>query len=432
MPWRESRPMDERVKFIAAYLKGEMSLIRVCESFGVSRKTGYKWIERYVGRGVQGLMDMSRRPRTSPNAVSDEIQDLLVEARKQHPFWGPKKVLVATQGLYPGLRLPAASTVGDILTRHGLTRPRRRSHRTPPYTQPFLGYDQPNAVWCADFKGDFQMGNGQRCYPLTISDGFSRYLLKCEGLKRTRESDAKPVFELAFREFGLPFSIRTDNGAPFSSRAPAGLSFLAIWWIRLGIRPERIQPGHPEQNGRHERMHRTLKAETARPPRANMKAQQSAFDRFRGEYNRERPHEALGQRPPAAVYEPSPRPFPAIIPPLEYPPELETRRVKNGGRISWDGALWYVSDNLSNEIVGVKPIDDHKCIVYFGRLQIGVLAPSMRRKPHPGHKAMGKIRPLQGAFDPLPDMDDHSQLTGFESPPNPLTKDPSIAEDTSQ
>jgi transposase InsO family protein len=394
--------MDERVKFIGAYLRGEISLTRLCEAFGVSRKTGYKWLDRYSAGGVLALNDRSRRPHGNPRSTATEIVELIVAARKKYPFWGPKKLGTWLHTTYPGLALPAQSTMGEILKRHGLVVPRRPpARRSTPYTQPFLGYDRPNAVWCADFKGDFAMSLERRCYPLTISDGFSRYLLRCEGLSKTRERDTRPVFESAFKEFGLPYAIRTDNGPPFSSNGLAGLSQLAVWWIRLGIRPERIQPGHPQQNGRHERMHRTLKAETAKPPQRNMKLQQAAFDTFRARYNQERPHEALGQRTPASVYSPSPRPYPAILSELEYPSDYEVRTVTSGGELRWGGTLWYLSWNLSRQQVALKHLDDKRCLVYFGPLELGVLDQATRVKIAPGRKPTGKLRPSRCVL-PLP------------------------------
>jgi len=393
MPWRESCPMDERVKFIAAYLKGEIGLARLAESFGVSRRTGYKWIERYTQGGVAALANRPPIPHRNPRATKEEIVSLLVGARKKYPFWGPRKLIVWLQGTYAGMQLPAASTVGEILKRHGLVPPRRVRLKHEPYSQPFTGYDHPNAVWCADFKGDFELKNERRCYPLTISDGFSRYVLRIEGLSATRELLAQPVFESAFKEFGLPNAIRTDNGTPFASRAPAGLSCLAIWWIRLGIRPERIQPGKPQQNGRHERMHRTLKQETQKPPKENMKRQQEAFDQFRARFNQERPHEALGQKTPASVYVPSPRPYPAILPEPEYSSEFDVRTVTNGGRVRWNGTHWYVSWNLSRQTIGLKAIDDHRCLVYFGPIEVGVLDRTKQRNLGLGRKPKGNMIP---------------------------------------
>ena len=365
--------MDERVKFIAAYLRGELSLARLSASFSVSRKTAYKWIARYASGGVAELLNRSRRPLSNPNAMSREVASLIVSMRKQHATWGPKKLLGMLEPAYPGLRLPATSTVGHLLARHGLTRPHRPVRRSTPYGQPFLGYDKPNAVWCADFKGHFRLGDRTRCHPLTISDGFSRYLLRCEGLRKARHEPTRAGFEQAFREYGLPDAMRTDNGAPFASLAIGGLSRLSVWWIKLGIRPERIAPGHPEQNGRHERMHRTLKAETAKPPKQDLFAQQEAFDLWRREYNEVRPHEALGQKPPATYYERSLRCYPEEAPDPKYQPQLETRRINQAGGLKLGRCMFYVSWCLANELVGLEELDDGKWLLQFGPHELAVL-----------------------------------------------------------
>jgi transposase InsO family protein len=271
--------MNERVKFIAAYLQKEESFSVLCASAGISRKTGYKWVDRYEAGGVAALVDRSRAARSHPHAVSSSVVEMILAIRRRHPRWGPRKLLAVLRRSRPTHPWPVASTVGDILRRHGFVRRRRRHRYSVPYAERLRHYAAPNAVWCADFKGHFPVGDA-RCHPLTIMDGFSRYLLRCQALARPLSAPVHHVFESAFREFGLPQTIRTDNGAPFSTLAPGGLSRLAVWWIRLGIRPERIMPGRPDQNGRHERMHSTLKAETARPPRASLRAQQRRFVTF--------------------------------------------------------------------------------------------------------------------------------------------------------
>jgi transposase InsO family protein len=289
--------------------------------------------------------------------------------------------------------LPAASTIGDILKRNGRVRPRRRVRRSSPYMDRLRQYDAPNAVWCADFKGCFPLGQrGERCHPLTISDGFSRFLLRCRGLRRPLSRPVRRVFESAFCEYGLPRAIRTDNGPPFSTLAPGGLSRLSVWWIRLGIRPERIMPGHPEQNGRHERMHRTLKAETARPPRSSFSAQQRAFDRFQAEYNDERPHEALGQEVPASLYRPSLRSYPRMLPEPEYPRHFETRVAYPNGVISFGTTQWYVSNCIAGERVGLEPCDDGRWRVHFAWVPIGILDP--RRAAERNHRNFGTLVPI--------------------------------------
>jgi transposase InsO family protein len=371
--------MDERVKFIAAYLRGEISVSRLCATFGVSRKTAYKWISRYASGGVSELVDRSRRPRCNPNEMSREVASLILSMRKQHPFWGPKKLLAVLSPAYPGLHLPATSTVGHLLARHGLTRPRRPHRRTAPYGQPFIGYDKPNAVWCADFKGHFRLLDRTRCHPATISDGYSRYLLKCEALRFPRYEPTRQVFEQAFQEYGLPDAIRTDNGPPFASTTLGGLSHLAVWWIRLGIRPERIEPGHPEQNGRHERMHRTLKTETTKPVRLDHTAQQASFDTWRKEYNELRPHEALGQKAPATFYAPSARLYPAELPEPQYPAHFETRRVNGAGNVLWQGHKYYAGWCLPHQTVGLEELDDGKWLLHFGEHALAIVDTSIKK-----------------------------------------------------
>jgi putative transposase len=383
MPWLMTNPMDERVKFIAAYLRGELSLSRLCETFGVSRKTAYKWISRYADGGVAELLERSRRPLSNPRSTSREVVSLIVAMRKQYAFWGPKKLLTMLGTAYPGLKLPANSTVGHLLARHGMTHPRRSSRRTAPYGQPFLGYDKPNAVWCGDYKGHFRLLDRTRCHPLTISDGFSRYVLRCEGLRHPRHDPTRDVFEQAFREFGLPDAIRTDNGAPFASTTLGGLSKLSVWWIRLGIRPERIEPGRPDQNGRHERMHRTLKAEATKPMHLDLATQQARFDEWRKEFNEVRPHEALGMKTPASYYEPSPRLYPAELPELVYPPNFETRRVNQSGYILFERHKVYLGWCLPKQVVGLEELEGDKWIVHFGPHALAVV-----------DAASGKLNPL--------------------------------------
>jgi transposase InsO family protein len=372
MPWRKTKPMNERVKFIAGYLEGEATFTELCEQFEVSRKTGYKWVERYDAGGVRALVDRSRAPRSHPQAVADTVVAAIVAARRKHPRWGPKKLLVVVRRQQPELVLPVASTVGDILRRHGLVGKRRRVRRSSPYGDRLGGYDAPNAVWCADFKGHFPVDD-ERCHPLTITDGFSRYLLRCQALRRPLSDPARRIFESAFQEFGLPSAIRTDNGAPFSTLAPGGLSRLAVWWIRLGIRPERILPGRPDQNGRHERMHSTLKADTAKPPRSSFRAQQRAFDTFRHEYNHVRPHEALGQATPGSFYRPSLRPFPHQLPDPDYPPHFRLARSYCNGVISFLGDQWYLSNCLAGEMVGLEEVDNDCWKVHFGPVELGII-----------------------------------------------------------
>lgn len=370
MPWKESRVEDERLQFIADWERDECGMSELCRRYGVSRPTGYKWVDRYERFGLDGLKDVARAPHSHPNATPQGVERLVLQGRLKHPTWGPRKLVAWLGPRHPGLRLPAPSTAGEILRRHGLVVGRRRKRRQAPYTEPFVGYEGANATWCADFKGWFRTRDGDRVDPLTVSDGYSRYLLTCRAVRRADYACVRPVFERLFRAHGLPVAIRTDNGVPFASVAAGGLSRLSVWWIKLGIVPERIAPGHPEQNGRHERMHRTLKAETARPPRATRRAQQRAFDAFRREYNEERPHEALGQRPPASAYRPSVRPCPSRVPEMEYGAGFEVRRVRSNGQIKWRGATHFLSEVLVGEPVGLRREDERIWKVYFGPVEL--------------------------------------------------------------
>jgi transposase InsO family protein len=395
MPWNETAPMNERVKFIARYLQKEDCFAALCEHAGISRKTGYKWVERYDGGGVEALVDRSRAPHEHPNAMSTEVVDGILALRRKHPRWGPRKLLAVLERRKPDVDWPVPSTVGRLLKCRGLVRPRRRRRCSAPYAERLREYAAPNAIWCADFKGHFGVGD-RRCHPLTITDGFSRYLLCCRGLRRPFFGQVQPVFESVFRQFGLPETIRTDNGPPFSTLAPGGLSRLAVWWIRLGIRPERILPGRPDQNGRHERMHSTLKAETAHPPRSSFRAQQRAFDAFRQEYNHERPHEALNYDTPASRYEPSGRPYPQRLPEPEYPDHFEVVRAYPNGVISFADTQWYVSLCLAGELVGLKEMDDDRWTVYFGPLELGVL--DVRNATERGYRQFGRLVRTDGAL----------------------------------
>lgn len=326
MPWRVQTPMSERRRFVDEYLRGTASMTVLCASYGISRRVGYKWLTRFLVEGDRALEDRSRRPRTSPWAIAPDVATLLLTARRRHPTWGPRKILDYLRPRHRQLQLPAPSTVGALFKRHGLVRPKRRrpqpGHPGRP-TSPILA---PNDVWTADFKGHFALGCGLRCHPLTIVDGYSRFLLACDALRQPTTAAAKAVFTRVFQEYGLPDRMRTDNGAPFASIALNRLSTLSVWWMKLGIRPELIEPASPQQNARHERLHRTLKAEATKPPKATIRAQQRRFNAFRTEYNTERPHEALQGKPPAAVYRPARRVLPGRIPGPEYPSHYLTDR----------------------------------------------------------------------------------------------------------
>ena len=373
MPWRETTPMHQRTLFIADHLRGIRSVTELCAEYGIARKTAYKWIDRYIRRGPAGLEDLSRRPRVAPNVTAEPVVAALIALRHRHPTWGPKKLLAYLARRQPSWKLPGRSVTAALLKRRGLIQRRTRRRVIGHPGKPTTLIVAPNQLWCADFKGQFRMGNGHYCYPLTATDAFSRYLLGCHALPSTAVEGAKSVFTRLFQEYGLPHYIRTDNGVPFATNTLARLSRLSAWWVRLGILPQLIEPGRPQQNGRHERMHKTLKAEATRPPGTTMHSQQRRFDHFRREFNAERPHEALDQRTPAAVYEPSPRPMPSKLPPLEYPDRFEVRYVSANGGIRWNKAWVNVSTTCVGEYVGLEEIDDGVWNVYFGALKLGRL-----------------------------------------------------------
>jgi transposase InsO family protein len=368
MPWKASSVVEERTRFVMEYERGLHTMAALCRIYGVSRPTGHAWWNRYRERGLDALRDLGRAPQRHPNQTPEPVEQAVLELREDHMTWGPRKLKAVLQR--DGRRWPAASTIGAMVARAGLVSPRRRRRRVPPYTQPFAAATAPNRVWCADFKGWFRTGDGARIDPLTLTDAHSRYLLRCQAVDKTDTARAQAIFEAAFREYGLPEAIRSDNGAPFASRAIAGLSRLSVGWMKLGIVPERIQAGHPEQNGRHERMHRTLKQETASPPAAHRRAQQRAFDRFRREYNEQRPHEALGMQTPASLYAPSPRPFPDRVREPEYPSGMEVRRVQRHGQFYWNRGESFISEVLAGERIGLEPVDERYWCVYFADFPI--------------------------------------------------------------
>lgn len=372
MVWKVRSPVDERMLLIGQYLKGERSMADLCQDFGVSRKTAYKWVARYNRDGPAGLADKSRAPLTHPARLEPVVVEALLEARRAHPHWGARKVLAWLMRKYPDFDSPAASTVSAIFARYGLSRTRQARRRTPPYTDPFSDALAPNQLWCTDFKGDFRTGDGRRCYPLTLTDACSRMLLRCTALASTKVGGVLPIFDRAFRELGLPERIGSDNGSPFASRGAGGLSVLSVWWLKLGIKHERIQPGHPEQNGRHERMHRTLKQETLRPPAGTFRKQQTRFDDFMREYNEERPHESLNDSPPSSLYAPSLRELPRRVVSPSYPDAFLTRKVAATGRIRWNAMHVTINRALQGEWVGIERRDGvHQ--VYFADLSLGFI-----------------------------------------------------------
>ena len=374
MAWREVEPMDERTRFVLKATREETTVAALCREFGISRKTGYKWVARYQARGLDGLHELSRRPRASPTRIPAAVEVLVLRERHRHRTWGPKKLQAVLATKYGVAPVPAVSTIGNLLTRHGLTRKtRRRRPVSAPDRRTRTGATHPNAVWAADFKGWFRTRDGQRCDPLTISDVCSRYVLTCRIVSGPRGDRVRPVFRGVFRHFGLPDVLRVDNGPPFGSRGVCGLSQLSAWWLQLGIRVEFLEPSHPEQNGVHERMHRTLKADTTRPPAATPEAQQGRFDRWRREFNQERPHEALGMQRPAERYRRSGRRYTDHPQPFAYPRHYEIRRVKSSGIVQWRNRVWYVGAALRGMAVGLTEVDEARWAVYFGALLLGYL-----------------------------------------------------------
>lgn len=374
MPWRQSSPVSERLRFVEDVAKGGATFSELCFRYGISRKTGYQWWNRFAAAGVIGLEERSRRPKRSPAATSKRVVELLKRERRRHPRWGPKKLLAVLARKHPDMRLPAVSTAARILKQEGLIKARRRRGRPARLLPQPAGWgSEPNALWTADHKGQFRVGDRRLCYPLTVADSYARFLLRVSACGSTCQKEAWPVFESAFREFGLPARILTDNGTPFGSTAIAGLSRLSVWWLKLGIQVERIDPGCPEQNGQHERMHRTLKEDATRPPRSSMKAQQRRFDAFRREYNEERPHEAIDLRTPAEFYRASPRLYTKETPGLDYPLFYERRQVRQNGAIKWHGQFVFISEVLAGDPVGLHEEGDGVWAVHFGPLLIGRL-----------------------------------------------------------
>jgi len=378
MPWAKTDAMKERVKFALEWERrwkqthgGRVDMSELCRMFGISPPTGYLWIRRYrdAGHDLRALQDRSRRPHSNPRAIAPHVEEFIVDARKERPRWGARKLRAWLADRYPGRVWPSASCIADILKRRGLAVPRRRRRRVVPLTQPFAACDRPNAVWCVDFKGWFRTGDGEKCYPLTLIDAYSRYLLRCEGVIDPDGHRVQRIFDSAFREFGLPSTIRSDNGPPFASTGAGGLTALSVWWLRLGIRLERIEPGKPQQNGRQERFHLTLKLDV--PPARDLCAQQRAFDSYRVDYNEERPHEALGQKPPATAYERSRRSYPRPQMHVDVPLYCHQVAVE--------------SHALALESVALFPLDGGRWQVSYGPIELGTIDDA--------HLDRGLIRP---------------------------------------
>jgi putative transposase len=361
--------MDERLRFVARRLEGE-KMAPLCAEFGISRKTGYKIFDQYKEDGVAGLTDRSRRPLRQANRLPAPIEATIVRLKREYPGWGAPKIREKLRQQFTGPHLPAISTVHAVLDRHQLVKHRRRRRSTVRGTE-LSRPTEANALWCADYKGEFMLGNHRYCYPLTITDFASRYLLTCEALSTTQERFAFTVFERTFKEFGLPQRIRTDNGVPFASaHALYGLSKLSVWWLRLGIHIERIAPGHPQQNGRHERMHLTLKKEATKPAAANVLQQQARFDTFVDRYNHDRPHQALAMKVPADFYARSPRVYRGLED-LTYPFHDQTITVTHCGRICFNGQKVNLSQVFAGQNVGVTQVGERIWLVTFMQYDLG-------------------------------------------------------------
>lgn len=379
MPWKENKPMDERAQFVFYVFEGELSITELCDHFGVSRKTGYKWLDRYEKEGLAGLSDRACVPHRLPNRTSGEVIDYLLCMRERHPSWGARKLMQLAQKKRPELRLPSETTVNNILKRVGLTRARRRRYKPSHPGRPFTVPKEPNDIWTADFKGEFRMGNGDYCYPLTVCDEYSRQILACKGLHSTSYGGAFRTFRRVFNEYGLPRAIKSDNGIPFATSGLARLSKLSVWWIKLGINPILIEPASPYQNGKHERMHRTLKEECTIPPRVNMNIQQRRFNAWQKEFNMDRPHEGLNGKYPSELYQPSPRTMPLREPKVEYPAHFEVRRVSATSAFRWNCRYVNASGSLIGENVGLEEVMDGIWAVFFSWKRIGFMDERKRK-----------------------------------------------------
>lgn len=373
MPWTQTDPVTERQKFVRLVLKGQVTMTQACDQFGISRKTGYKILARHAELGMAGLADASRAPKTHPNQAAPEVEAAVLRVRKAHPTWGSKKILWALDRERPDQDWPARSTVDAILKRAGVVEPRGRRRRRQPTSPPVVEAPAPNDVWSMDYKGWFRVGDGTRCDPLTVNDVCSRASIVCQAMVSPKSADVRQRLERAFRAYGMPRFMLSDGGPPFGSTGLGRLSRLGVWLVRVGVVPLLIEPGRPDQNGRHERFHETLKAETASPPSSSIRAQQASFDRFQQVYNDERPHEALGMKTPAEVYELSPRQLPEKPAEHSYAAGLDPRRVRPDGSIKWAGALVFVGEAFGGEVVGIEAVDDGRWYVHLGPLRLGVL-----------------------------------------------------------
>jgi transposase InsO family protein len=402
--------MDERMRLMMAAEEGEESFAALCRRFGVSRKTGHKWRDRYEAEGIDGLADRSRAPLHHPQAVPARIAERCLEIRRKHPTWGPVKVRGYLEEHAPATAWPAVSTIGALFEREGLTVQRKLRHRSPPSSRPFAACTAPNDVWCIDFKGWFRTGNGTRCEPLTLSDAHSRYLLRCQALGRTDVTHVWPVLDAALREFGLPTALRSDNGPPFASRGAGGLSQLSVKVIKAGVLPERITPGKPQENGRLERLHLTLLQDAADPPANTLREQVERLRQFQHIYNTERPHAALGNDTPAMHYAASPRHFDGVLREPEYDSDYLVRRVRQSGEIKWNGYRVHISAALIGEPVGLSEDESGGWTVVYGPVALGIIAHRGDRLRQPQTPALWTCGQRE---DALP--------TGSTAPENAIT-----------
>jgi len=389
MGWMETCDVDQRMRFVMKVEKRAESFAEICRHFRVSRKTGYKWLARYRAEGAIGLLDRSRAPREHPQAVIPAIAERCLAVRQRHASWGPVKVRAWLRRKEPEIAWPAASTIGELFDREGLTVKRRLRRRSPPSSIPFAACAGANDVWCIDFKGWFLTGDGTHCEPLTLSDAYSRYLLRCEAVGRTDEDHVWPILAAAFREFGLPKALRSDNGAPFASCGAGGLSKLSVKVIKAGVVPQRIAPGKPQQNGRLERLHLTLLQDTVNPPARSLRQQIARFKSFQRLYNEERPHEALNNDTPIEHYAPSPRPWNGVLREPDYHADAAVRRVRRNGEIKWQGKMIYINTALIGEPVGLTEDDNGTCTACFGPVVLGVIAHASDRLRKPKKQVCG-------------------------------------------
>lgn len=373
MPWKTIKPMDQKIQLIADWQTEQLNVTDLSHKYSISRPTVYKWLTRYKQSGVDGLKEQSKTPVYSPHQTPDDLVNLIVKEKLKNRKRGPKKILVQLKRQYPNIRWPSANTIGNWLKKYGLVKKQKIRRRVPPYTEPFGSCLWPNAVWSADYKGQFYTQDKKVCYPLTISDNYSRYLLKCQGLPGPRYQQTKSVFKAAFQEYGLPDAIRTDNGTPFAGRSAGGLSRLMVWWIQLGIVPERIKKANPQQNGRHERMHRTLKEEALDPIAYSIKEQQKSFDWFCFDYNNYRPHEALDQTIPSSCYRKSTRLYleKPTIP--DYDLDYKVRKVRHSGEIKFKNKMYGLTTLLTGQPVGLKQATEDTWNVYYSFYRVATI-----------------------------------------------------------